>query len=189
MSSLKLVYGYVGHVLLWTFVLRTLLASFTPAWVSQSPTQKLLWLALLMLPSIVIAFFTLGMLSQLSAVFTFLLLLGLMHFVHGFPPSAMPAWLFAVAALVGLLLYASALGFLPIDIYAWGYQARWLALAAAMFAVVLWAGAPLVAWALAFALLAFALQLGASRNLWDYLLDPVMFFVAIYFFVQHFFRG
>jgi hypothetical protein len=189
MTTLKLVYGYVGHVLLWTFVLRTLFASYTPTWVAQSPTQKLLWLGLLMLPSLAISFFTLGMLSQFSAVFTFLLLIGLTHFVHGFPPSAMPLWLFALAALVGLLLYASALGFLRLDVYAWGYQARWLALAAAILVLVLWPAAPMVSWSLAFALLAFALQIGASRNLWDYLIDPMMFFIAIYFFAQHFFRG
>jgi hypothetical protein len=189
MNSVKLVYGYVGHVLLWTFVLRALCAPLMPAWFSQSPTQKLLWIALLMLPSVAISFFTLGMLSQLSAVFTFLLLIGLTHFIHGFPPSAMPVWLFAVAVAVSLLLYVSALGFVRLDVYAWGYQASWLALVAALLALALWTSAPLVSWALAFALLAFALQIGASRNLWDYLLDPLMFFVAIYFFARHFLRG
>lgn len=186
---LKLIYAYTGHVLLWAFVLRALFAPWTPLWVSQSPTQKLLWIGLLMLPALAISFFTLGMLSQLSAVFTFLLFIGLTHFVHGFAPSTMPLWLFFVCASVGLLLYASALGFMRLDIYAWGYQARWLALAAAILALCLWSSAPMVSWALAFALLAFALQLGASRNLWDYLFDPLMFFTAIYFFVQHFFRG
>lgn len=189
MNSVKLVYGYIGHVLLWTFVLRALFVAYTPAWVMHSPTQKLFWVGLLMLPSLVISYFTLGMLSQLSAVFTFLLLIGLTHFIHGFPPSAMPVWLFAVAAAVGLLLYVSALGFVRFDIYAWGYQARWLALAAAILALVLWTSAPIVSWALAFALLAYALQIGASRNLWDYLFDPLMFFTATYFFVRYFFRG
>ena len=189
MNSVKLVYGYIGHVLLWTFVLRSLFTSFTPAWFVQSPTQKILWLVLLALPSLAISFFTLGMLSQLSAVFTFLVFIGLTHFIHGFPPTATPVWLFAVAALVGLLLYASALGFLRVDIYAWGYQARWLSVVAAILALVLWTSAPLVSWALAFALLVFALGIGASRNLWDCLIDPIMFFTAIYFFVRHFFRG
>jgi hypothetical protein len=189
MNTLKLVYGYIGHVLLWTFVLRALFASYTPAWVMHTPTQKLLWVGLLMLPSLAISYFTLGMLSQLSAVFTFLLLIGLTHFVHSFPPTAMPVWLFAVVVLVGLLLYVSALGFARIDIYAWGYQARWLALAAAVLALLLWTSAPVVSWALAFALLAFATQIGASRNLWDYLIDPIMFFTTIYFFIRYFLRG
>jgi hypothetical protein len=160
-----------------------------PAWFGQSPTQKIIWLGLLMLPSLAISYFTLGMLSQLSAVFTFLLLIGLTHFVHGFPPTAMPVWLFALVALTGIILYASALGFARVDIYAWGYQARWLALAAAILALVLWTTSPIVSFALAFALLAFALGIGASRNLWDYLIDPLMFFSAIFFFVRYFFRG
>jgi hypothetical protein len=189
MNTLRLVYGYAGHVLLWTFVLRALLVPVTPAWVGQAPTQKLLWIGLLALPSLAISYFTLGMLSQLSAVFTFLLLMGLTHFVHGFPPTAMPAWLFAVAVLIGLWLYTSALGFVRFDIYAWGYQARWLALAAGLVVFVLWSSAPWVSWALAFALLAFAMQIGASRNLWDYLIDVPMFFCAIYFFARHLIRG
>ncbi|MEY4730186.1 MAG: hypothetical protein RL020_1344 [Pseudomonadota bacterium] len=189
MNMLKLIYAYAGHVMLWTFVLRALFASVTPAWFAQSPTQKILCLVLLALPSLVIAYFTLGMLSQLSAAFTFLLFIGLTHFVHGFPPSAMPVWLFAGVAFTGLLLYASALGFMRIDLYAWGYQARWLALVAVILALALWASAPIVSWALAFALLAFALQIGASRNLWDYLLDPILFFTAVYLLVRHFIRG
>lgn len=189
MSNVKLIYGYLGHVLLWMFVLRALLVPLTPLWVAQSPTQKLLWLALLALPALGIAYFTLGMLSQFSAVFTFLLFIGLTHFVHGFPPTPMPPWSFAVAAFAGLLLYASALGFLRFDIYVFGYQARWLALTAAVLALLLWSSAPMVSWALAFSLLAFALGLGASRNLWDYLIDPIMFFSAVYFFARHFWRG
>ncbi|MGB8338438.1 MAG: hypothetical protein WCD07_07170 [Burkholderiales bacterium] len=189
MNSLKLAYGYLGHVLLWTLVLRTFLAPVTPASFSQLPAQKILWLGLLALPSLAISYFTLGMLSQLSAAFTFLLFVGLTQFVHGFPPPAMSPWLFAVVALVGLLLYASALGFLRTDIYAWGYQARWLALASGLLALLLWPGAPLVSWAMAFALLAFALGIGASRNLWDYLVDPIMFFTAVYFFIRYLWRG
>jgi hypothetical protein len=56
-------------------------------------------------------------------------------------------------------------------------------------ALVLWTTSPIVSFALAFALLAFALGIGASRNLWDYLIDPLMFFSAIFFFVRYFFRG
>ena len=87
MNSLKLFYGYLGHVLLWTYVLRALTASLMPAWDAQPSKKKLLWTGLLMLPSLLISFYTLGMLSQLSAAFTFLLFIGLTHFIHGFPPT------------------------------------------------------------------------------------------------------
>ena len=189
MNSFKLFYVYLGHVLLWTYVLRALTASLMPAWDAHPSTQKLLWTGLLMLPSLLISFYTLGMLSQLSAAFTFLLFIGLTHFIHGFPPTTVSPWLLALAALTAIVLYASALGFLRIDIYAWGYQARWLALAAAALAIIVWGSAPLVSFALAFALLAFALNVGASRNLWDYLIDVPMFFFFLYFLERHFWRS
>jgi hypothetical protein len=187
---LKLVYGYMGHILLWTFVLRALFASLTPAWFSQSPTQKILWLGLLALPSLVISYFTLGMLSQLSAVFVVLLLFA--HSYWAWPQTyfyVVHWWMVIIFIMAALFLYASALGFLRVDIYAWGYGGRWLAVAAAILALLLWPGAQQVSWALAFALLAFALGIGASRNLWDDLIDPILFFTVIYFFIRRVWGG
>ena len=190
MNGVKLVYGYVGHVLLWTLVLRSLFTSFTPVWFTQSPTQKILWLVLLALPSLVISFYTLGMLSQLSAVFVVLLLFA--HSYWAWPQTyfyVVHWWMVIIFIMATSFLYASALGFSRIDIYSWGYGGRWLAIATAVLALLLWPGAQQVSWALAFALLAFALGIGASRNLWDYLVDPLLFFTVIYFVIRRIWGG
>ncbi len=188
MNMVKLGYGYVGHILLWTFVLRALLVPVTPAWFMQSPTEKMVWLALLLIPAIIISWFSLGMFSQLSALFAVLLWIAHYHFVQAAPTTVQPQWLLFAAVVLAGLLYASALGFLAADFYAWGFYPRVLAVVVAVIALVLWTVAPAVSWGLALALLCFAFSIGPSKNLWDYLFDPILFFTALFFAVQSFWR-
>jgi hypothetical protein len=189
MNGAKLGYGYIGHVLLWLFVLRNVLVPVTPPWFMQSPLEKSVWLALLILPSLAIAYFSLGMFSQLSMVFTVLLLISHGHFVQAALPSPIPIWLLLAAVISAGCLYASALGFLSLDIYAWGFYPRALALVVLVVALLLWPIAPTVSWSLALALVVFAFSLGLSRNLWDCLLDPILFFTALFMLLKNFWRN
>jgi hypothetical protein len=189
MNGVKLGYGYLGHGLLWLFVLRHLLAPITPPWFMQSPLEKTLWLLLLALPALAIAYFSLGMFSQLSMVFMLLLLLSHDHFVQATLPGPLPQWLLCMAVAAAALLYASALGFLSLDIYAWGFYPRALGIVVLLIALLLWPIAPTVSWGLALALVVFAFSLGPSRNLWDYLLDPILFFTALFLLLKNFWRG
>ena len=73
------------------------------------------------------------------------------------------------------LLYPLALGATAYDSYAWGYGEPWF-VAALLCAVILAALArlPLVAPAIALAVLGWSVGWLESGNLWDYLLDPML---------------
>jgi hypothetical protein len=118
-----------------------------------------------------------GIVGDLSVTTVLLLLRGLLR-----PP---PGWaakdarsrlaLQLPVAAAGLALYPSALGLGPLDLYRLGYANPWflggllaLALAAGFFRLTL------VTWCLALAVLAWALGAYESRNLWDYLVDPLV---------------
>lgn len=96
------------------------------------------------------------------------------RFSTGMAPAPGELQRFAgLAALTGLLFYPPALGLGPVDPYAWGYQPVSLVIAVGGLALAAWlAGQRWLAAALTLALVAWRLQLLASPNLWDYLIDP-----------------
>jgi hypothetical protein len=78
-------------------------------------------------------------------------------------------------AIAGVLLYPSALGLLPLDIYALGYRPT--ALLLVLLALVIWAWLTrktVAVCAVIVAVAAFDLHLLESDNLWDYLTDPLV---------------
>ncbi|MBS0250713.1 MAG: hypothetical protein JSR78_06570 [Proteobacteria bacterium] len=77
-------------------------------------------------------------------------------------------------ALAGLALYPSATGFINADPYVLGYSGYVLPAAlAVVIAYALWRGYFISAFALNVGIAAFLLGAGPSRNLWDYIMDPV----------------
>ena len=94
-----------------------------------------------------------------------------------------------IIALSGLIFYPLALGLSPIDAYAWGYFNNIHAYTAPLlFLLTLFS---LLTYAfykkdlmtlicLLGASLAFQLNILESRNLWDYLLDPVIFIFSLF---------
>ncbi len=115
--------------------------------------------------------------GDLSVTTVVLLLLGLLRPVVGADEAdstGRPA-LQALVAAFGLVLYPASLGLGPVDPYRLGYGDPWflggllaLALAAASRRMTL------VTACLALAVLAWALGAYESRNLWDYLVDPLV---------------
>lgn len=89
--------------------------------------------------------------------------------------------LLATVATVGIIFYPMALGIGYFDPYALGYHA-WFAALVFVPALLAWWHAPLrgVAVWLTLALFAWNWQLPESDNLWDQLLDPVLFSIALY---------
>lgn len=75
----------------------------------------------------------------------------------------------------GLVLYTLSLGPFRIDPYGWGYHPRMLLLALAIAGVLLARQHAMGPYYLAVPLLAYALNISASTNLWDYLIDPLAF--------------
>lgn len=87
-----------------------------------------------------------------------------------------PLWL--CFAVLGLVLYPAALGLGMLDTYRWGYSPRALIVAVAALTVLfVLLRNTLGVVMLAFATLAFIVDLKPSDNYWDYLVDP---FVVIY---------
>ena len=89
---------------------------------------------------------------------------------------------FGTGALViaGLILYPGATGFLNYDTYVLGYSGYLLPLAlVALLAYAIYRRYLFVAAALDIGILGFLLSAGRSLNLWDYIIDPVAWFLAI----------
>jgi hypothetical protein len=75
---------------------------------------------------------------------------------------------FIVVLIVGCVFYLMTMGFTVMDPYAWGYSPRWML--------------PICRTAASLVLIAvgaYALRLMESTNLWDYLLDPILFLVCL----------
>lgn len=88
---------------------------------------------------------------------------------------------FMAIALVAsaLLLYPSTMGLLSTDIYAIGFGGFMLPAAlGVMLAYAAYCGLVVTPAAIGLALAAWLFSIGESRNLWDYLLDPVAVVVA-----------
>ncbi len=84
------------------------------------------------------------------------------------------------AAIAGLVLYPAAAGCINYDTYVWGYAGYLLPAAIAiLIAYVIYRGYLVTAFALNIAIAGFLLSVGASRNLWDYLIDPVAAIIGI----------
>ena len=118
-----------------------------------------------------------GIVGDLSVTTVLLLLRGLLRPVLGWAAIDERSRL-ALQILVaagGLVLYPLALGLGPFDPYRLGYANPWFL--AGLLALAVAAGLrrlALVTWCLALAVLAWAVGVYESRNLWDYLVDPLV---------------
>ncbi len=89
-------------------------------------------------------------------------------------------WVLRGIVLTGLMFYPLALGMSALDPYQWGYAPVVMGVALAGSAFWAWLnGARGLALLLLLPVLAYHLQLLESRNLWDYLIDPVVFVYAL----------
>lgn len=80
----------------------------------------------------------------------------------------------------GLVLYPASLGMSMLDPYRWGYSPLALiGITGAVALVMVWLENRRLAVALVVATLAYGLQLKASPNYWDYVVDPLIVLFAI----------
>lgn len=95
------------------------------------------------------------------------------------PGSGTYSWqLCSIFAVLGVLLYPASMGVGMLDTYSWGYSPRMLiGLMGVLTLVLLLLGNMLGVLMLTLATLAFILDIKASDNYWDYLIDP---FVVLY---------
>jgi len=118
-----------------------------------------------------------GIVGDLSVTTVLLLVRGLLRPVLGW--AAIDARsriaLQVLVAAGGLVLYPLALGLGPFDPYRLGYASPWfLALLLALAVAAGFRRLTLVTGCLALAVLGWALGAYESRNLWDYLVDPLV---------------
>lgn len=84
-----------------------------------------------------------------------------------------------VLAVAGTALYPAATGLINADPYVIGYSGYVLPAAIAIvIAYAIWRGYFITAVALNVAVAAFLLEAGVSRNLWDYIMDPVAWIIG-----------
>ncbi|MCP3849914.1 MAG: hypothetical protein GY694_06715 [Gammaproteobacteria bacterium] len=96
---------------------------------------------------------------------------------------------FYIVVVTGLIFYPMALGLGTIDSYSWGFLTTSphllssLLFAALISSLLFWAfakGNTLLLTSLVLALLSFQLGLLESKNIWDYLIDPLLFIYALF---------
>ncbi len=84
-----------------------------------------------------------------------------------------------VIAVAGLALYPTALGFIPVDLYHFGYSPGFLLILILVLTILAWMASFHFAAVLpVVAVIAFNLKILESENLWDYLVDPFIVFYA-----------
>lgn len=122
-----------------------------------------------------------GVLNDLSITSLVVLVSMLYHTIFMPDKASKINRYFAMSVIVlGSLLYLSTFGFIAFDIYALGYLPSYYVLLGFIgLELFLFYFASSYAWLWLLALTAYALKLEASINLWDYLLDPVLWILCV----------
>lgn len=82
--------------------------------------------------------------------------------------------------IAGIVLYPSAVGLIDYDVYVWGYSGFLLpAMLAAALLYSIWRRYWYIVAAIDLGIIGFLLDAGLSRNLWDYVIDPIAFVVGL----------
>lgn len=84
-----------------------------------------------------------------------------------------------IIVILGLILYLSTFAIAKIDIYAFGYFPTYILIGFISIELYLWCSSRVCAWIWIIALVAFYFKLQSSVNFWDYLFDPVLWFIAV----------
>ena len=155
-------------------------AVFSVPWLKRWNSRRYwpagLLLVVLLLPLIhglSLAGFLRGVIGDLSV--TTLVLVLISFFVPSEPLSEPVRRLLILVLAGGLVLYTFSLGPFRIDPYEWGYQPRMMLLVLAVAGFLSARRHPTLLYYLAVPLLAYFLRMSASVNLWDYLIDPLVF--------------
>lgn len=119
-----------------------------------------------------------GIVGDLSTTTVVLLLGYLLSSTH--PPAEARKPLLLIILCCGMALYPFSLGPWQIDPYEWGYHPQAMLLVLAAAGILLSRRHIVALYYLSACLLAYALNLSASTNLWDYLLDPLVFGYALW---------
>lgn len=132
-----------------------------------------------------ISFYFRGLFNDLSITTLILLIY---FFTRPEANSSQTRPLFFLVAIAGLFFYPTALGFGPVDPYSWGFINKDHGLLPPLIFIIILAGLMYFAFiknnsilllSLVLSTIAFQLGLLESRNIWDYLFDPLIFIYAL----------
>ena len=179
MISVENIYSMLSAWILWGWLLTLITAM-------RKPVGR--YVLLLLLPALFIPLdqsplwaITRGIVHDLSLPAIILMVHGLMIRLWRQPliKQSTLELLLLVIAVVGVVFYPMALGLTQFDPYAAGYSA-WFALGMIILATGLWAVRQYeLAAILALAVGAMAMGVLDSGNLWDYLIDPLVWIAAL----------
>ena len=184
MHALNFLFDRIGAAALIVIV-----AAIGASFFTKKPLWRGVFAALVLLASICFSLssrsafdWAVSTLDRTTAPGLVLLWMFLVHSVTGRDFRTSPEFQFGVTALVGggLVLYPGIVGMFNYDAYSLGY--RGILLPAAFGVVLIFAILQrywVTAAAMAFGIIAFILELGRSRNLWDYLLDPLAVILSL----------
>jgi hypothetical protein len=176
--------SFVPVILLTRFALGWLLRSqrFCPRWRCQCALALVsVGVAVLPLGGLPGGYWFAAFVPGLSLPMLALLVDGINRHAGGpdWLPACQRSTVFIFALLAGLALYPSALGWGRFDVYTLGWNFSPLTVAVGALSIwLIWRGHQFH-WVLVAALLAWQLGLLESRNLWDYLVDPILFLLSI----------
>ena len=184
--TLSTIMGTGSHALLLTAIILRLAQGLKLDGISRYTMAVIaLLLAVIPIKQLSAAQFTLGLFSHISITSTILLARFL------FLPQASrleSRQLFILVILTGVLFYPAALGLGMTDPYQWGYLNSYrgiespILFLACLMLLMLIAGRlqyPLIMLCITLALAGFILRVLESNNLWDYLIDPLLFIYCL----------
>lgn len=184
MTSIGTTAALLGHALLLTIVAAWLLRRFTLGpWVRVAVVATTCVSALWPIGDLPVAAYLRGAFGDLSITTLFLLFGGVASFIRGrtliAPNETVGVTTFALAAAA--VLYPLALGIGYFDPYALGYSTLPFIASLFLIALIAWyAHLYVLTVCIALAVTAHAHDLLESRNLWDYLIDPLLVFYALF---------
>lgn len=94
-----------------------------------------------------------------------------------------------VLVILGLALYLTTLDILPFDLYDLGYYPHFSLVVLILLMLLFWSLNKIFAWVWLLALCGFYFKIQASSNLWDYLIDPVLWLNVIILGIMQYFKG
>lgn len=138
-----------------------------------------------------INFYIRGLINDLSITTLFLLA---SYVIQPRSNTSQTLPIYIAIVITGLFFYPAALGLGPIDPYSWGFINNGHELFAAIIFIILLITLMIFAMlkaysfllsSLVFSVAAYQVGLLESRNLWDYLLDPLIFIYALFVLFSH----
>lgn len=157
---------------------------------NRSPKSKLIaaviiFLAARFIPifeSYSLAYIMFGAFGNLSIVSLLLIICFIYAEInHNNEPYKINSIVFLILLILSAVLYLSVFGYITEDIYSWGYYPTWMLGLYLIIQIAFSIKSKLFAILWLIALIAFIFKIQVSINLWDYMFDPLLISISIFY--------